>query len=441
MENKTTKKVYIETYGCQMNVLDSEMIKSLLLKNGYLLTENIKEADIIMANTCSVREHAEERIYSRFGALKRIKKAKPNTIFGIIGCMAQKEKEKIFQRLPHINFVVGTHSYAKIPTIIEKLNDGQKVIETEENEEITIYERDVTILENRFSAYVLVMKGCDSDCSFCVVPYTRGKAVSRPISEIVEEVKKLVDKGITQIILTGQNITQYGWDQKPKVRLADLLSAVSQIKGILRLKFITSHPAFLKEDDIIVMKENKVIAPYLHIPAQSGSNRILKLMKRGYTKEKYIEIVEMARKHIPNIGIASDFIVGFPSETDGDFEETLNLVQKICFTQSFIFKYSPRPNTQSYTFDNQVPQEIIEERHKILNDTQKRISYRLNTKDINTVFEVYVEGKTIKGKLEGRAPDNRIVHFTGEETLLGQLVKVKITSATPIALYGEILKE
>ncbi len=434
------KKVYIETYGCQMNVLDSEMIKSQLAKNGYEITDNVKKADIIMANTCSVREHAEERVYSRFGAFKHLKKKKPTLTIGIIGCMAQKDKEKIFERLPHVDFVVGTQSYSKLTEIIKNLPNGSRIVETEETHQITVFDREESYLENRFSAYVLVMKGCDSNCSFCVVPYTRGNAVSRTIPAIIEEIRKLVSKGVTQIILTGQNITQYGWDLKPeKIRLSDLLYEASQIEGILRLKFITSHPAFLTRSVLEVMKNNPVIAPYLHIPAQSGSNRILKLMKRGYTREKYEEIVNMARESIPNIGIASDFIVGFPSETDKDFEDTLDIIQKICFTQSYIFKYSPRPNTESYNFPEQIPEEIIEERHKILNETQKRISYRRNARDIGAIFDVFVEGKTKKGRLEGRAPDNRIVHFEGNESLIGKLVKIQITDVTPIALYGHLI--
>lgn len=434
------KKVYIETYGCQMNVLDSEMIKSQLAKNGYEMTDDVKKADIIMANTCSVREHAEERVYSRFGALKNLKKKKPDVMIGIIGCMAQKDREKIFERLPHVNFVVGTQSYSKLTDVIREVQNNGRMIETEKTPEITIFDREESYLENRFSAYVLVMKGCDSNCSFCVVPHTRGNAVSRTIPDIMQEIKKLVSKGVMQIILTGQNITQYGWDLKSqKIRLSDLLYEASQIKGILRLKFITSHPAFLTESVLQVMKENPVIAPYLHIPAQSGSNKILNLMKRGYTKEKYLQIANMARKYIPDIGIASDFIVGFPSETDKDFEETLDMIQKVCFTQSYIFKYSQRPNTESYDFSEQIPEEIIEERHKILNETQKRISYRRNAQDIGTISDVFVEGKTKKGRLEGRAPDNRIVHFEGKESLIGRLAKIQITEVTPLALYGNLI--
>ncbi|MFN7182107.1 MAG: tRNA (N6-isopentenyl adenosine(37)-C2)-methylthiotransferase MiaB [Planctomycetota bacterium] len=431
------KRIYIETYGCQMNVLDSEMIKSMLHKHGYEITNNIKEADIIMANTCSVRQHAEERVYSRFGAYKSLRKKKPHIKFGIIGCMAQKDKEKIFERLPHINFVVGTQSYSKIIEVIEKTNNNGYVIEIEEKPELLTYEREESFLENKYSSYVLVMKGCDSECSFCVVPQTRGKAVSRTIPDIIEEIKSLIDKGVKQIILTGQNITQYGWDIKDKrARLHNLLYEVVKIKGILRIKFITSHPAFLSKEVLEVMKDFPVISPYLHIPAQSGSNRILKLMKRGYTKEKYLEIISMARSYIENIGIASDFIVGFPSENQQDFDETVDLVQKVCFTQSYVFKYSPRPGTQSYNFPQQISREIIESRHKILNDMQMKISYRQNLKLIGSIQEVFVEGKTRKGKLEGRAPDNRIVHFEGQENLIGKLIKIQINSATPLALYG-----
>lgn len=434
------KKVYIETYGCQMNIVDSEMIKAHLAKNGYEITDDIKKADIIMANTCSVRQHAEERVYSRFGALRNIKKKKPHVMFGILGCMAQKDREKIFERLPHINFVVGTQSYSKLLEVIEKATSNGNIIEVTESPEVTIFEREESLLESRFSAYVVVMKGCDSECSFCVVPYTRGKAVSREIPDIIEEVKKLVDKGVTQIILTGQNITQYGWDLKgKKTRLNDLLYEVAKIPGILKLKFITSHPAFLTRKVIEVMKDFPVIAPYLHIPAQSGSNRILKLMKRGYTKEKYLEIVDMVRQLIPDIGIASDFIVGFPSESDKDFEETIDLIQKVCFVHSYIFKYSQRPNTESYNFSEQVPHYIIEKRHQILNDLQKRISYRYNLHTIGKTLNVFVEGKSKKGRLEGRAPDNRIVHFDGEESLIGKSVKVQITNVTPLALYGKLI--
>ncbi len=434
------KKVYIETYGCQMNVLDSEMIKSQLYKNGYKITNSIKDADIIMANTCSVREHAEERVYSRFGALKTLKKKKPHIMLGIIGCMAQKDKEKIFKRLPHINFVVGTQGYSKLLDIIIEAENNSYVIQTDNTPQLDIFEREQSFLENKYSAYVLVMKGCDSNCSFCVVPYTRGKAVSRDIPQIIEEIKILVDQGITQIILTGQNITQYGWDINDKyVRLHNLLEEAVKIRGLLRLKFIISHPAFLSENVLKVMKSFPVISPYLHIPAQSGSNKILKMMKRGYTREKYLDIVAMCRSYIPHIGIASDFIVGFPSETDSDFEETIDLVQKVCFVQNYIFKYSQRPGTESYDFMEQVPQKIIEERHKTLNDIQKRISYRQNLKLIDSIQEVFVEAKTKKGKLEGRTLDNKIVHFEGENNLLGKLVKVHITGATPVALYGNMI--
>lgn len=439
----TMKRVYIETFGCQMNKLDSELILGRLMQEEYILTKNKNDADVILFNTCSVRKHAEDKAFSHIGSLKFQKRKNPRLIIGVVGCMAQNYKHKIIERASHVDLVVGTHRFGSIPQLIKEVeNSGVSRINCEDSnkEFLDIFHTEYG-RETPFQSYVKIMEGCNCSCSFCVVPFVRGKEISRQPQEIIDEIKKLAFEGCVEITLLGQTVNSYGLKLKPKTNLGELLYKVSDVEGIKRIGFITSHPSFVQKKLIDAIRDLPKVCRYLHIPAQSGSNRILKLMRRGYTAEEYLDIVNELRENVKDIEIASDFIVGFPTEIDGDFQDSIELMEKISFRNSFIFKYSSRPCTEAANLKDDVPYIVKKERNQTLLDIQKKISLVKNKELIGKVVEILVEGptKTNSKRLMGRTNTNAIVVFDSGEDLIGRFINVKITNVTHLTLFGEVV--
>ncbi len=435
-------KVYIKTLGCQMNKLDSELSIGSLLKEGYTLVEDENIADIVLFNTCSVRKKAEDKVYSQLGALKKQKAKNPDLIIGVLGCMAQNEGEKIFKRMPDVNLVCGTRMFSKLPALLKEINGHNKRILAINQNEVVNYDRLVTQRPNHHKAFVSIMRGCDNYCSYCIVPYVRGREFSRPVKDIISEVKFLADDGCKEITLLGQNVNSYGKGLGKNVTLATLLRKLNAIEGIERIRFVTSNPKDMTREILEAVGELPGVCEHLHMPAQSGSNEILGKMKRQYTNEYYREVVDMAKSLVPDITISSDFIVGFPGETEDDFEDTVRLMKDVRYQNCFIFKYSPRTGTAATELIDNMPEETKKKRNQKLLKLQNKISTEDNKKMIGKSVEVLVEGnsKTDESRLTGRTRQNQIVVFSGSSSLLGKIVNIDIVDSTDLTLFG-IIKE
>ncbi|MBZ0110144.1 MAG: tRNA (N6-isopentenyl adenosine(37)-C2)-methylthiotransferase MiaB [Candidatus Scalindua rubra] len=452
-KSKTSKdnstKVYIKTFGCQMNKLDTELSIGSLAKKGYSFAEDEKDADIILLNTCSVRDKAEHKVYSHLGSLRDQKDRNPQLILGVLGCMAQNEGGKIFKRMPHVNLVCGTRMFSRLPELLEEISGSNKhVLAIDEDGEVD-FDRMVTQRQNRYNAFVSIMRGCDNYCSYCIVPFVRGREFSRTSADIVDEVKKLADDGCKEITLLGQNVNSYGKGLNGKVTLATLLRELDPIDGIERIHFLTSHPKDMTKEIIEAVGELPGVCEYLHMPAQSGSDRILKKMRRQYTSAHYMELVEMAKSIVPGIKISSDFIVGFPGETEEDFQDTVNLLNDVRCQNSFIFKYSPRTGTAAIELSDDVIEEAKKSRNHILLELQEKISTEENRKMHGKSVEVLAEGesKSNAGRLIGRTRQNQVVVFSPPEginqadissALPGTLVNIEIVDSTALTLFGVI---
>lgn len=435
------RTVFFETFGCQMNKLDAELSLGLLQEEGYRIVDNVDEADVILFNTCSVRQHAEDKVYSHLGTLKTLKKKHPDVIVGVLGCMAQKEGEFIFKRMPHVDLVCGTRMFSRLPELLLKIqNHGSHVLAIDEDQIVNV-KRAVTYRPNIYQAFVTVMRGCDNYCSYCIVPYVRGKEISRTIADVKEEVQSLVLNGCKEITLLGQNINSYGKSLQGNITLGDLLSELNGLDGFDRIRFVTSHPKDMSSDLIRTISRLEKVCGHLHMPAQSGSDSILKKMHRGYTSDYYRELISYAREWVPGITVASDFIVGFPDETDEDFQKTVELMEDIRFQNCFIFKYSPRTGTKAAELNDNVPDEIKRKRNAILLELQKRISLEENKKMIGKTVQVLVEGasKSDQNRLSGRTRQNHIVIFNGSHDLIGNLAEVMIDEVTDLTLYGGLI--
>ena len=438
--NRQHKTVFFETFGCQMNKLDAELSLGLLQEEGYKIVDKVDDADVILFNTCSVRQHAEHKVYSHLGALRMLKKRHPEVIVGVLGCMAQKDGEAIFKRMPHVDLVCGTRMFSRLPEMLLKIrNHGSHVLAIDEDQIVNV-KRAVTYRPNFYQAFVTVMRGCDNYCSYCIVPYVRGREISRTIADIKEEVQSLVSNGCKEVTLLGQNINSYGKGLSGNVTLGDLLTELNEIDGLERIRFVTSHPADMSRDLIRTMSRLEKVCEYLHMPAQSGSDEVLKRMRRGYTAGYYREFVRYAKELIPHLTVASDFIVGFPGETEEDFQETVRLMEDIRFQNCFIFKYSPRTGTKAAELKDDVPDETKRARNLKLLELQKKISLEENTKMIGKKVEVLVEGasKSDPNRLSGRTRQNHIVVFNGSQDLVGKLVGVVIHEVTDLTLFGKL---
>jgi tRNA-2-methylthio-N6-dimethylallyladenosine synthase len=435
-------KVFIETYGCQMNMLDSDLILSRMRAQGYSTTEVREEADVILFNTCSVREHAEERALSNAGLVQRLKKKRPDLVVGIVGCMAQNRQDRLFQQLPHVQLIVGPRHMGAIPRLVDEIrSSGQRRIAVADfDDEFIDGAGAVQSRASRAQAYVKAMEGCDLSCTFCIVPTTRGAEVSRAPERIVEEVRRLAAGGTVEITLLGQTVNSYGKGLKPACDLGGLLRKVSEVDGIRRIRFITSHPSFVRPSLVEAMRDLPKVCKYLHIPVQSGSNRILKSMRRGYSIERYLEICDTLRSEIDGIEIASDFIVGFPGETGGDFDQTVALMERVRFQNSFVFKYSPRPGTDAAALPDDVPEDEKRRRNQALLNVQERISLDLNRGRIGRKLDILVEGPSKRDprRQTGRTDTHQIVNFEAGRDLAGSFATVEITGATAVALSGAL---
>ncbi|MBQ3226196.1 MAG: tRNA (N6-isopentenyl adenosine(37)-C2)-methylthiotransferase MiaB, partial [Clostridia bacterium] len=441
-EQGKTPLAMVITYGCQQNENDSERIRGMLSQMGYGFTEDKEKADLILFNTCAVREGAEQRVLGNVGALKHLKKRNPELIVGICGCMMQQQQvaEQIKSKYRHVSLVFGTHVVHRLPELLsETVMKKRRVFCTDDSEGVIA--EDIPILrEADCKAWVSVMYGCNNFCTYCIVPYVRGRERSRKPEKILAEIKMLAERGVKEITLLGQNVNSYGKDADFGMDFADLLREVNKIDGIFRIRFMTSHPKDMSDRLIDAMAECDKVMPQLHLPFQAGSTRVLSEMNRKYTKEQYLALVEKVRAKLGAISMTSDIIVGFPGETEEDFQETLDVLEKVRFDSVFSFIYSKRTGTPAATMDNQVPEEVQHERFERLLELQNRISREINEEYFEKTVELLVEGasKTDSGVLSGRTPEGKIVNFPDDgETKTGDLITVKITKVSTWSLAGE----
>ncbi len=425
----------IKTFGCQMNEYDSERIAGILSSLSMRKAGNGEIPDVYIVNTCAVRKKSEEKLFSFLGRIKELRKKK-RVIIGVTGCVSQVEREKIFERAPYVDFVLGPHAYKEIPKILDEIEKSEKIIDVRWRKEYQELENN-PLRESPFSAYITVMEGCNKFCSFCIVPFARGREISRSMKNIIEEAEKLARKGYKEIQFLGQNIDAYR-DPDTGERLIELLRKASEIEGIEWIRFITSHPKDIDENFIVSLKELKKVTKYIHLPAQAGSNSVLERMRRGYTREEFIEKVNMIRDHIPDMAIGTDIIVGFPGETEKEFEETMKLLEEIKFDNLYSFKYSPRKGTLASKMKDDVPHKIKTERLIKVQNLQKEIQLEKNRKFVGKIIKVFVTGKSKKDPsvFAGRDEGNRVVNFRASKNFIGKFVDILITDATPHSLKG-----
>lgn len=436
-------KLFIKTFGCQMNVNDSEYIAGQLVKLGYSLTEDIFKSNLILLNTCCVRAKVEQKIYSLIGKIKKIKENNPNLILGVCGCMAQKEKETIFERAPYVDFIFSPSQVNNLEEIINTVKySNTKHISCGNTPEFSFKHIPVK-RESKISAWIQIMRGCNNYCSYCVVPYTRGPEQSRGVSEIISEVKELAKDKYKEIFLLGQNVNSYGRDLSQPASFSELLELLNNIDDIERIRFTTSHPKDFSFDLIKTIKKCNKICNHIHLPIQSGSSKILKMMNRKYDIDYYKSIIKEIRNNIDNVAITTDVMVGFPGETEDDFMDTSRAFKEIEFDEAYTFIYSNRENAIASLLPNQVPLQVKKERLWKLIDLQKEISTKINKKLEGEIFEVLVDKKSkrnIENQFSGRTGTNKTVVFTSKQDLLGQLVNVKIIKSTTWTLYGELIQ-
>ena len=437
----TGLQYHIVTYGCQMNVHDSEKLAGMLNDIGYEETSQQQEADLVLFNTCCVRENAELKVYGNIGALKAYKMANPNMIIGVCGCMMQQTdvSDYIVKRFPFVDLVFGTHNLHHFPSLLLQAFDSTQTIVEILDSEGDVVEHIPTKRSLGISAWVTVMYGCNNYCSYCIVPYVRGRERSRQPQDILEEISKLVADGYKEITLLGQNVNSYGKDLEDKYLFHDLLREIDKLQGIERVRFMTSHPKDLSPELISALSECSKLCEHLHLPIQSGSNRVLKAMNRKYTREDYMELVEKLRAAVPGIALTTDIIVGFPGETEEEFLDTLDIMKRIEYDSAYTFIYSPRTGTPAAKISNQISQEVKKERLSRLIDLQNEISKKKNAAYKDREVEVLVEGPS-KNKHEimsGRTRTNKLVNFAASPNLIGQLVKVKIIGTRSWTLEGK----
>lgn len=421
-----------------MNEYDSGIVEDILRRKGYDVIKKDAEAEVVIVNTCSVRRHAEERAYGYMREIAQRKKKKDITII-VMGCMAQREGEKLLKEIPGLDIICGVDNFEYIGDMLEDIRRKRnKYIALSRRDKIMGDKVAYSIPRNRLKGYVAVMRGCNNFCSYCVVPGARGKEKSRTIRDIVDEVERLVESGVKEVTLLGQNINAYGRDNGAD--LVSLLTEVNNIQGLYRIRFITSHPRDIKQELFWTVKNLDKVMEYIHLPLQAGSDKILELMNRRYTVSQYMDIVRKMREIIPDVSIGTDLIVGFPGETERDFKETLKITEEMQFDMAYMYKYSPRPGTRAFGMSGAIKEDIIRERHKVLLKLQEKISLRKNQAFIGKKVEVLVEGRSKRNiqKLSGRDRGNRIVVFEGSDDLIGHIVNVNITGATSLTLYGEI---
>lgn len=434
------KKVYIRTFGCQMNVADSQLMAQVLAAD-YALTDRPEEADLFLVNTCAIRRKSEEKVRSLLGRLKGLKKRRPELILGVGGCVAQQEGERLLKAAPHLDLVFGTHGIYRLPELVRRAA-WQPTVDVE----LTGCFPPLPRREwepGQVQALVTIMQGCNNFCSFCVVPYVRGPEISREPADIETEVRAFLAQGGKEVTLLGQNVNSYGRGLAEPMTFVDLVRRLAALPGLARLRFATSHPKDLSDELIAAFGELPVLCEHLHLPVQSGSDRILQAMNRRYTREQYLEKVAKLRQACPGLSLSTDLIVGFPGETEKDFQDTLDLVQEVGFDQSFSFKYSPRPRTRAASLPDQVPEPVKAERLSRLQAVQDALTLAAHRRLLGQTREVLVEGSSKRSpdQLCGRLRTNQVVNFAGPPTLVGRLVMVEITEAHPHSLKGRWVEE
>ncbi|TCP63017.1 tRNA-i(6)A37 thiotransferase enzyme MiaB [Rhodovulum bhavnagarense] len=436
------KKLYIKTYGCQMNVYDSERMAEALGASGYVTTDTPEAADMILLNTCHIREKAAEKVYSELGRLKGLKAANPELKIGVAGCVAQAEGAEILRRQPLVDLVVGPQSYHRLPEMEAKARGGEKALDTDFPEEDKFDRLGGRPKASRGpTAFLTVQEGCDKFCAFCVVPYTRGAEVSRPATRILDEARDLVERGVRELTLLGQNVNAYHWDGPDGTwGLARLIRELAKIDGLDRLRYTTSHPNDMEDDLIAAHGDCAELMPYLHLPVQSGSDRILKAMNRKHTAEQYLRLIERIRAARPDILISGDFIVGFPGETDADFEDTLALVRAVGYGQCYSFKYSPRPGTPAAERAEQVPEDVMADRlarlQALLHHQQEAAQKAMVGRRVGVLFEK--QGR-MPGQMVGKSDHLQAVHAEAGPDWLGRIAEVEIVAAAPNSLSGRLV--
>jgi tRNA-2-methylthio-N6-dimethylallyladenosine synthase len=434
------KHAAVITYGCQMNKYESERMAGILAGLGYEITSQTRDADLILLNTCSIRDKAEQKVYSQLGQLKWLKRDNPDLIIGVCGCVAQQEGDRILQRVPHADLVFGPQNIPKLPALLAQVHTYRHQLSDVADNPLWDEQLFPLRRDSPFQAWVTVMQGCDKFCTFCVVPYTRGREQSRSTAAIIHEVQTLAAQGYKEVTLLGQNIDSYGKRSPEGKDLADLLSMLHPLDGVERIRFITSHPRDFSEKLMWTVGALDKVCEYIHLPVQSGSSAILKRMHRGYTRDDYLVQVERLRALVSDVAISTDLIVGFPGESDDDFAQTLQLVEAVEFDSMYLFKYSPRPGTRAATFDDQVPDAVKSQRFNTLLEVQEAIQLRRNRDRVGRCEEVLVEGPSKKGsvQLTGRTRQNRPVNFVGHPSLTGSLVTVRIEKAGAHSLEGKV---
>jgi len=433
------KTFFIETYGCQMNFADSEIVHSVLISAGYSPIENYKEADIIFVNTCSIRDNAEQRVLNRLQEFSFLKKKKPHLKIGILGCMAERLKEELMQLQQSVDLVVGPDAYRDLPYLLNTVESGEKAINVLLSEEETYAEIEpVRVGDNQVSAFIAIMRGCENFCAYCVVPYTRGKERSRDYETIVEESKKIFKQGYREVTLLGQNVNSYQYNE---VNFAQLLARVAEVNPLLRVRFATSHPKDLSDELLQIMKQYPNICKAIHLPIQSGSDAVLKKMKRKYDSTWYLDRIAAIRRYMPDCSISTDIIAGFCGETENDHQNTLNVMETVGFSSAFMFKYSERPNTfAAENYPDDVPDDVKSRRLTEIINKQQELSLKSNQADIGKTFEVLIEGVSKKSdkRYFGRNSQNKVVVFDRTNENIGDYVTVKITDCSAITLKGKV---
>jgi len=436
----TNNKVYIETYGCQMNLNDTEIVSSILDKSGYLFTNDAEGADVILLNTCSVRDNAEKKINERLIHLKRYKKENKELVVGILGCMAERLRTKLIDEQKIVDLVVGPDEYRKVPLLIENAYNGEKGIAVKLSR-VETYDDIAPLRTDGISAWVSIMRGCDKFCTFCVVPFTRGRERSRPLNSIVEEIRKLNHENFKEVTLLGQNVNSYS-DEVSGNDFPDLLAACAEAVPDMRIRYTTSHPYDMSDKLIDIMADYNNICKYIHLPVQSGSDRILEKMNRKYTVRHYLERIDKIKEKMPGVSLSTDIISGFPTETEEEHKMTLELMKTVKYDGAFMFKYSPRENTKAWDMQDDIDEKTKARRLTEIIELQHSISKVLNNEEIGRKHEVLVEGVSKKNKLEwqGRTDTNKVVIFPYEDDInIGDTINVKIIRSTSATLFGNVI--
>jgi len=446
MSGAADKTFYLETFGCQMNVHDSEKVVGTLLQQGYRQVETVDEAGLILYNTCSIRDKAEQKVFNRLNDFKKLRKQGKK--FGVLGCVAQQEGDRIFEKAPHVDLVCGSASYRNLPQMLlqienAQIGEGKRVTGLDDRQTDLCFETEYTSRTNPHRGYITIIEGCDKFCAYCVVPYTRGKERSRTSSSVLAEARQLVDLGYSEIQLLGQNVNSYR-DPDGKKTFAELLAALGELSGIRRVRFTTSHPRDFGRDIVDVIEAVPALCDHVHLPVQSGSTRVLEAMQRLYTRDEYLERIGWIKAAKRDISLTSDIIVGFPGETERELDETLSLLELVGYDSAFTFKYSARPNTPALRLEDAIPDEEKARRLAVVNEKQRAISARRNQRHLGEIIEVMVEGKNeARGQWIGRTSQIKVMNFTapaGTELRSGSYVSVMVTTCFPNSLVGKMVR-